>query len=112
MPTIPEYFGFAISIFTLIGIGYKSNEELGKIRKELVTNTETTKEAKESTLDSSQQLKAKLEEEFVRLQKFNGTRYRELYVAQTEQHVQIALLLEKVKKLEEQIEQLTRNNQS
>lgn len=111
MATVPEYFGFAISIVTLLGIGWKGNEQLNKIKADLATNTQATKETKLSTEDSSQEIKNKIESEFIRLQKFNGVRYREIAVSQTEQHVQIAQLIERVKKLEERIDAITRNNQ-
>ena len=108
---VAEYFSWMLSIFAIIGIGWKANEELQKIRRELTQNTSVTKEAKNVAEVSSVDLKNNLDQQFVRLQKFNAGRYRELALTQNEQIIQIAFLHEKIKHLEEKIDAITRNNQ-
>lgn len=107
-----DYLSAFISACTILGIGWKGNEQLSKIRKELAQNTVTTVEAKNSTIDTTEDLKHTLDQQFIKLQKFNGSKYRELSLAQNEQQIQIALLLEKVKNLENQLDAITSSNKS
>lgn len=107
-----EYLTFGISIFTLLGIGWKGHDELGRIRKELKTNTDATVETKNSAVDISEQLKAKMDRQFVKLQTFNSTRYREVNIAINENYQKLIQLEQKVKTLEDKINAITPDNKS
>lgn len=101
-----------LTIITIVGIGWKANEELAKIRRELKDNTQKTIEAKDTTDDIGTTLKKELQHQFVKLQSFNAARYRDVVLNQAELKMQLEQMHERLLKVEARLSECPRIDKS